>query len=388
MERAVSEKAEQQGLGRRSVCFVAPNAYPVLANADFGKCGGAEVQQVLLGRALVNEGCRVAFVVGDYGQEAREELEGIEVWRGPFGYLGGGNWRYPMDTLRLMGLLRRVGADVNVLKCPRNLLLGMGLHRRLLGGGRLVKIVAHDSDCGRQSLRFLPYTLGAKLVDCTVFQSRDQEVLGGASLGLAGPVIRNIAHPWEERGAERSRDIDVLWVGTSVARKQPGVLLDLAEAMEDVHFTMIMAPGQDAPLRLQVEARAGRLANVDYLGFVEYKEIGAYYQRAKLVALTSAAEGFPNVFLQAWQAKTAVVSLRVDPDGLIGRYAMGRVSGSVEQMRRDVEGLLGDADLRASLGHNGARYVAEEHGSKRIVQSYLELFAGLCGNGDGGKASR
>lgn len=380
MERALTSKAAKANTDQRSVCFVAPNAYPVLANQDFGKCGGAEIQQVLLGRALVQRGYRVAFVVGDYGQPAWQEREGIEVWRGPFGYLGGGTWHYPVDTLRLIWLLRRVGADINVLKCPRNLLLGMGLHRRLFGG-RLVKIMAAASDCSKQSVRFLPYALGAKLVDCTVFQSHEQQTLAGEALGLRGRMIRNMAHPWDENRAEPVRDIDVLWVGTSVAIKQPEVFLDLAEMMGHVRFTMIMAPGQDPALRRQVEERTRGLANVDYLGFVEYKEIGTYYQRAKVLALTSWAEGFPNVFLQAWQAKTPVVSLRVNPDGIVVRQGLGRVSGSIEQMRRDVDELLNDDALRTSLGENGARYVKGHHDSERIAQEYMDLFEWLCGNG-------
>ena len=63
------------------LCFVAPNAYPVLANKDFGMCGGAEVQQMLLAKALIKEGYRITFVVDDFGQDAREIHNGIEVIR-------------------------------------------------------------------------------------------------------------------------------------------------------------------------------------------------------------------------------------------------------------------------------------------------------------------
>ncbi|MHC4628734.1 MAG: hypothetical protein ACYTDV_17285, partial [Planctomycetota bacterium] len=92
----------------RHVCFVAPNAYPVLANKDFQRCGGAEVQQMLLAKALLEIRYRITFVVDDFGQKAREVHSGIEVVRGPFRYLGGSNWFFPTETVKFIWMLKRI----------------------------------------------------------------------------------------------------------------------------------------------------------------------------------------------------------------------------------------------------------------------------------------
>ena len=47
---------------------MAPFAPPVLMTLDAQSAGGAEVQQVLIGRELARRGWSVSFVVADYGQ--------------------------------------------------------------------------------------------------------------------------------------------------------------------------------------------------------------------------------------------------------------------------------------------------------------------------------
>src|SRR5712692_5386498 len=67
---------------RPSVCFVAPNAYAALSEReDVAHVGGAERQQVLLGKELVRRGYRVSFVVLDHGQPDGEEIRGIRVFK-------------------------------------------------------------------------------------------------------------------------------------------------------------------------------------------------------------------------------------------------------------------------------------------------------------------
>jgi hypothetical protein len=69
-------------MSQPSICFVGLENLPVLAR-EYGRfrIGGAQVQQTLLAKALVERGFRVSMVVGDYGQRDGESWQGISTYK-------------------------------------------------------------------------------------------------------------------------------------------------------------------------------------------------------------------------------------------------------------------------------------------------------------------
>lgn len=365
----------------RKICFVAPLAYPILANNDFSSCGGAEVQQVLIAKALRDRDYRISFIVMDYGQNTVEFHDDIEVVRCQFRYFGGSNAYFPTDTIALIHTLKRINADVNFLKTPCELLFALAAYRFMFGG-KLVKLIAHDNECMKPRAGVIPklYTLGIKGLDYTIFQTKNQQEIGGRILGLNGRVIKNISHYQKTSPVSdipENKVIDVLWVGTCNRHKQPEVLLDLAITMPEKSFAMIIAPGTDKEFNQQIEARARTIQNLEYLGFVRYQEIDRYYSRAKVLVQTSQNEGFPNVFLQAWQFKTPVVSLNIDPDGVIVKNRLGMLSGNFDKLKNDVYFLLNNEDVRKDLGEHGRCYLDNNHSVDVIAQQYIDMLESL-----------
>jgi glycosyltransferase involved in cell wall biosynthesis len=370
------------------VCFVAAEAYSILAGSDSQCSGGAEVQQVLLARELQKHGYSVSFIVRHATSLNPVTLDGIRVYSGPFNHsrlLGGSRWRYLPDTVALLTLMRRIAPDIYLLKVPLYLLFTLSLYRAFFGG-RLVKLVAHDRDCqmhdaqwtrglSSRLLKFL-YRAALKGVDASVFQTTYQKEVGARELGMQGKVIKNIAHPLYT-GTRHGRDIDALWVGTCIPRKHPEAFLDVAAAMPESRFTMIIAPGHNPAYNTAVADQARRLPNVSYEGLVPYHRVAEYFARARLLIHTSESEGFSNVCLQAWQAGVPVVSLSLDPDRIISQYALGLVSETTARMLKDVESLLKDDVLLAQYGANAVRYVCENHAPDLVVQQYIELFDDL-----------
>jgi len=346
-----------------------------------------------IGRGFARRGAHVSFVVEDVGQKDVEVVDGMDVLRCPFRYFGQ-SWRFfPSDTVRLVSLVHRLSPDMLLFKTPRTLALSLSFAQIGLNT-KVIRIMASDSDC---DLRFLPlpnmlYLMGSRMIHGTVFQSEAQAALAYRSLRLRGRVIPNIAHGMPTPAGTDSgpsddasrRDIDCLWVGTCNANKCPLDFLEVVRALPGARFTMIMAPGSDASLQQAITSQAASLVNLDYRGFIPYDRIGEFYRRARLVVHTSLREGFPNVFLQAWECGTPVVSTHVDPDHVITRHGLGRVSGRVIKVIDDVRELLADENQRAAISEACRHYLLSTHSPDAVIDQYLDYFREL---GGGAKAA-
>jgi hypothetical protein len=64
------------------VCFIAPNAFPLLSSdSTTARIGGAELQVVIVAKLLAKRGWNISMVCLDYGQPERVEIDGIRVYR-------------------------------------------------------------------------------------------------------------------------------------------------------------------------------------------------------------------------------------------------------------------------------------------------------------------
>src|SRR5690606_5966931 len=88
-----------------------------------------------------------------------------------------------------------------------------------------------------------------------------------------------------------TRDIDVLWVNNIRPFKRPDLALEMARRLPALHFVMIGGPvDEHAGLFRTIAAQASAIPNLEFLGFVPYTEVNAYYSRAKVFMNTSDTE--------------------------------------------------------------------------------------------------
>jgi glycosyltransferase involved in cell wall biosynthesis len=369
-------------LANAHVCFVSPTAFNVFFSQG---TGGAEVQQLLLARALQSHGVKVSFVVNGHGQMGRDRIDGIDVIRCNFRYLGGSKGWFPGDTASLVRTLVRLRPDILFLKTPTTLMFPLVAAKRLTGA-RVVKVMARDEECVRSGallgpvsrsralmLRLL-YENPLKRADAVVFQTEDQRALASRNFGIDGSVIRNLVGRLET-GPAAVRDIDALWVGSCWAWKRAEIFLELAKSLPHLRFGMIAAPGDQGECERSIRETAATIPNLTYFGFVTYREVSKYYARAKVLVHTSDIEGFPNVFLQAWQAGVPVVSRVIDPDRVIATKRLGLVTGTPEKLREGLLALLDNDTLREELGRRGKAYVEANHSEGVVFGLYLKLFS-------------
>jgi glycosyltransferase involved in cell wall biosynthesis len=301
----------------RSVCFISNYAYGYFEpDTDF-EGGGAERQIYLLSTALADE-LDVHIVVGDFGQPEQIRREGVTLHRG-YPLQPRQNPVQPAKHLAQLYLaMRRAGADVYVHRgSPRNAAFAYLLTRTLRS--KWVYNVANDSNISADP-DVLPmpvemlYRHMIRNSNALIAQTEYQQRQLHSEYGVDSEVVPNGYPPaenppvFEERGP-------LLWVGRlEREQKRPHLFLDIAEQVETEKFVMAGPAEGHGEYAERVVERAESLSNVQYLGLVPPDEIHEQYRRAAALVNTSAHEGFPNTFLEAWRQATPVVSLDVNPD--------------------------------------------------------------------------
>ena len=208
-----------------------------------------------------------------------------------------------------------------------------------------------------------------------------RRVLAGARLVIA--PSSDLADQARQLGAERVRVIpsgvdvppevgeeaeppEILYAGRLSPEKGVLELLKAAQGMN------LVAAG-DGPLRAQVpQAR----------GFVPHDELQRLYARAAIVACPSRREGFGVVCLEAMAHARPVVATAVGGlrdlvvDGETGLVVPPRDSAA---LRRALERLLGDAELRRRLGAAGRERARTHFSWQTVTATTLDAYAEATG---------
>jgi glycosyltransferase involved in cell wall biosynthesis len=182
-------------------------------------------------------------------------------------------------------------------------------------------------------------------------------------------VLANF-HPTPPDSARSEAEVKrVAWVANLKPLKNPGAFIRLARRFShrsDVEFVIVGGTIDDGRWTRQQLADIAATPNLEYPGSLSQAQVNALLERTDLLINTSDYEGFSNVFIQAWMRRVPVVSLRVDPDGLLSRGGLGAVTGDEERLYEQVAALLDDPTRRAAIGERARRYALERHGESNI----------------------
>jgi glycosyltransferase involved in cell wall biosynthesis len=162
----------------------------------------------------------------------------------------------------------------------------------------------------------------------------------------------------------------VLWVANLKAAKRPELFVELAShfaTCDDTQFLMVGAL-QDPHYRRLVEGNT-LPHNFRYLGKQPLEEVDRLLDSAHIFVNTSRldGEGFPNTFVQAWLRNVPVVSLDVDPDGILAQRGIGHhCAGSLTTLIQVVRALLDDGRRLQAVGHAAREYAVEAFGERNL----------------------
>jgi glycosyltransferase involved in cell wall biosynthesis len=362
------------------ICFLALDAYPILTDKNLGSAGGAEVEQVSLAHELVNLGIDVSMVTYNYGLDCSKEVDGIEIFPTYSRSLHKKLTVFAKQALIWRALLK---TKANLFFYEAGAVGVLPLFCFLNRKKYIYRVPSDAKVTGKSSLieywdmkRTIADEIEIKRANVVISQNSLQKETLKERFGIESPIIKNGLSLPPQLPKEPSSPT-ILWVGSLSRVKQPFLFLDLAKAMPSVHFEMVGGKGSPLQLYDEISAEAKSLPNLKFHGFVPFNKINQFFEKAAILVSTSAMEGFPNTFIQAWANSMPVVSLKVNPDGLFESQKCGFVSGSFNQLVSDITSLLERPSLLQTMGNNGRKYVVQDHDIKKIAKEYIAIFESL-----------
>ncbi len=360
------------------ITFISPYVYCYFDPKYGPTPGGAQRQQYLITKQLVDRGHKVSLVVGDFGQPETKEVDGITLRKGAPTNVDG-----PLSigtaAVQLFSAMQSTNAEVFLVRGSPKLTAATYCCTKLLRKP-LVFRLANDSDIDPNHLeskyaapiRRL-YRHSVRGAAAVMTQTIQQQESLKREFGVSSRVVTNAYDlpPEDELVAHEDRE-SVLWVGSSDAdQKKPERFLDLALSLPNESFEMISKKmPDDNGYHRQLQQDAKCIQNLDFVGEVSPNTVHQYYREAKIVVNTSDYEGFPNTFLEAWRYATPIISLYFDLDGILSSSEVGVSSGNTKQLKKDVKNLCSKGNLRSSMGSAGRKLVDEQYSISSVVKEY------------------
>ncbi len=374
------------------ICFVMP--FHIMEMRG----GGAEVQAWLLAKELARRGYDVHYVAQSVRGRAgaTERIDGVTLrwlpYREHLRWMQSGHWyralksidpdlviqRMSSETTGVIGLYARLHGKAFSWICT-----GDSIPRRWLHLRRQVDANRRKAPGAMRSLVFLADAavrdvmreLGMRCLTHAFTQNETQRRDLKAAFGLDS--VRLPSGHERPRGlpdAEaRRQEAIVLWAGTLGPMKRPELFGDLARRFGGSPVRFVLAGGHaDAVYRERVVAALPR--NVEWLGPVPFEETLSWFDRAAALVNTSpqGGEGFPNTLIQAWLRGVPVLTLGVDPDGIIREHDLGDVARTVDELARNLSDLLEDPAGYARIAENVAAFARERYTVERVADCFLD----------------
>ena len=373
---------------RPSICFISLDNFAALVDdPKFGHIGGAEIQQALIGKNLAKRGYRVSFITLDHGQDNEMEIDGMRIIKAykPNAGIRLLRFLYP----RLTGLWRamsKADADIYYQRTGDSttgiVAAFCRLHRR-----KFVFAIASEVGCifslpyYRARHQRVFYRYGLRHANLVITQTVTQQKLLCENFGINSTVIPNCAPDYGRSGrgtnaVASNREKRLLWIGGFHPIKQLELLLDIAEQIPDLQFDVVGDGNNESEYVQRLRSRAMSIPNVHLHGTVPHAHVQPFYRRTSALICTSHAEGFPNIFLEAWCQGLPIVST-FDPDSVIVDHGLGIVAKDVSGLVAGIRKMIDLPEHRLIASRKAREYYLQNHTEEKVMERLESVFMEL-----------
>ncbi|MEP6835996.1 MAG: glycosyltransferase family 4 protein [Gemmatimonas sp.] len=208
-----------------------------------------------------------------------------------------------------------------------------------------------------------------------VVQTEHQQKLVRERLHRESTLIRNPAPIGTRSAARRAPEYGgrILWIGRTDPNKRHNEALALAEALP--HRSMIMVCNNiESNNPGMIHRLQERFPNLMLADQIPLPDVDDLFRFSDVLVNTSVVEGFPNTFLQAGMHGLPIVSMAVDPDGVLCSFGCGRVAnGTRADFVRCVEEMLTDNTSYAAASSASVRLLHERHDADARIAELAAL---------------
>lgn len=365
---------------QRKILFFTPNILPLLEGKPTG-FGGGEMDVLRLATAF-SELNEFAVEIMGVGANQRIYSSGRIRIRQVEGYLANRLHRgeFARYFMRLFWAVFKNDSQLVFVKLATLEMIVVFFAAKLSHKKFIFKL-ASDWETNRNDLSYKIFPGHPSLAKLFIFclkranlviaQTKTQSMLLKQNFSLSSLAVPNGIR-LEVGGTPQGRNI--LWIGRVAADKRIDLLFQLAADLPQNNFVAIV-PGnlQDEEYQ-KCRADAAKLHNLQWVPGVGAADMAGYYREAKVLLMTSQAEGFPNVIIEALANRNLVVSYKVDPDNILHDNAIGLCAdGDYGRLKEMLRSGFSDSNLYRDYVDRGYDYVKKNLNIDIIVGSYRNI---------------
>ncbi len=354
---------------RIKLCIVMPTHWS-------SAMGGAEYQvKCLIQRLMRYDRFEIYFLARDIGEiENTKNIKLINITNRNFI----SKYGYFLDSIHLFSQLKKIEPDI-IYQRVGCAYTGVTAYYAKKSGCRTVWHISSDSDVRKNHIPIIrkPHiwierkilTYGINNIEAIIAQTNHQKSLLYKTFGRKTSQIVKNFHPIPDKTIiEKPKEpIKILWVANFKQIKRPDIFVKLANDIFEIigmkaQFTMIGRPATwDMKWQSSLEQNIKKVPNLEYLGELSIEKVNQHIGSSHLFVNTSEEEGFPNTFIQSWMRYVPVISLKVDPDGIIEKNGIGALAGNYERLKELVLSFVNNPSRMIQAGIAARDYAEKNH---------------------------
>jgi glycosyltransferase involved in cell wall biosynthesis len=328
----------------------------------------------------------ISACVADVGQAETLEVEGVVLHKTL--KLEG---QKVLEAIKLFKTIKTIDADVFVLRSADLGVAVAAMMCRVLSKP-FVYMVAHDMESRPQDLSRYCGWLGAKGMawmyrhaNALTAQTQHQQSSFFKTYGVKPVFFPNGFKPPESE-SEKAPVVDplsqvrthALWVGRYDTFKNPWSFMRLVKKHPEFKFKMICPSTsfQDRWEELLIEAKSCQ--NLDFIEGCSHEHLIEAYTSSECCVLTSDAEGYSNVMMEAFYYGCPVLSLHVNPDQLFDDGSLGFCcEGDETKLSETLISWLQNDEALDKMREYGRQKIIHDHGLEACGKRFQELILSM-----------